>query len=95
MKQETIFGYPLEQLQKEAAAIFATHAVGEKVKDKAIKEQFKLVYDRHPYKEKVKGEYDLIVVKKRKFNRKCFAIRISAEKIFTFSLRHALKKKQK
>ena len=50
MKQETIFGYPLEQLHKEAAAIFATHAVGEKVKDKAIKEQFKLVYDRHPYK---------------------------------------------
>ena len=94
MKQETIFGYPLEQLNKEAAAIFATHSIGERIKDLAIKEKFKLVYDRHPYKEKVEGDYELIVVKKRKFNRKCFAIKTSCEKILTFSLRHALKKKQ-
>ena len=64
MKQETIFGYPLEQLHIEAAAIFATHAVGEKVKDEAIKDKFKSVYNRHPDKLPIDKDCDLIVFKK-------------------------------
>ena len=94
MKQETIFGYPLKQLQQEAEAIFATHAVGEKVKHKEIRDKFKSVYDRHPDKLPIDKGFDLIVFKKNLYNRKCFAIKFPNGGIFTFSLRHALKKKQ-
>lgn len=95
MKQETIFGYPLKQLQQEAGEIFSTHAVGEKVRDKAIKSKFKMIYDRHPLKRKVRGNFDLIVVKDKLNIRKCFAIATPDGLIVRFSLEHALKKQNK
>jgi len=93
MNNNTIFGTSFATVKNFAKFVLKTTNAGEEIKFEFSRSILKKIYDNHPFKPPISGEYKIVVVRKKPFNTKCFAIISPEQALYTFSVKNALKKK--
>ena len=93
MTQKTIFETPFNKVNEFARFVLDNTDVGTKIKFDFTKNILKQIYDNHPLKPSISEPFEIMVVLKKPYKNKCFAIVSPNGFVYTFSIKNALKSK--